>query len=43
MDSIVEHILVDNPDFGDLDTLTKQIERGTLNFIEDIEKFLSKH
>ena len=42
VDSILEGILVDNPDFSDLDTLTKQIERGTLEFIEDVEHFLSK-
>ena len=43
VDSIIEYILVDNPDFSDLDTLTKQIEKGTLKFIKDIETFLSKH
>ena len=43
VDYILEYILVDNPDFSDLDTLTKQIERGTLRFIEDVENFLSKH
>ena len=43
VDSIVENILVDNPDFSDLDILTKQIEKGTLKFIKDIENFLSKH
>lgn len=43
VDSIVESVLVDNPDFNDLDTLTKQIENGTLKFIEDIESFLSQH
>ena len=43
VDSIMEHILVDNPDFSDLDALTGQIEKGTLNFISDIEDFLSKH
>jgi hypothetical protein len=43
VDSIVEYILVDNPDFSDLDTLTKQIERATLKFIKDVESFLSKH
>ena len=43
VDSIVEYILVDNPDFSDLDTLTKQIERATLKFIKDVERFLSKH
>ncbi|MDQ1279463.1 MAG: hypothetical protein QG670_725 [Thermoproteota archaeon] len=43
VDSIIEGILVGNPDFSDLDTLTQQIERGTLNFIDDIESFLSKY
>lgn len=42
-DSIIEYILVENPDFSDLDALTKQIEKGTLNFIKDIENFLSKN
>jgi hypothetical protein len=42
VDSIVENILVDNPDFSDLDTLTKQIERGALKFIKDVENFLSR-
>jgi len=42
-DSIVEHILVDNPDFKDLDSLTNQIESATLEFIEDVEIFLSQH
>jgi hypothetical protein len=41
VDSIVEHTLVENPDFSDLDTLTKQIESGTLEFIKDVEGFLS--
>ena len=43
VDSIVEYTLADNPDFRGLDSLTKQIEIGTLNFINDIEDFLSKH
>ena len=43
VDSILEYILVENLVFNDLDLLTKQIERGTLRFIEDIEIFLSKH
>ena len=42
-DSILEHVLVDNPDFSDLDNLTKQIERGTLNFFKDVENFLLKN
>jgi hypothetical protein len=41
VDSILEFILVDTPNFNDLDTLTKQIEKGTLKFIKDIENFLS--
>ncbi len=43
IDSIIENILVDNPDFSDLDALTKQIEKGTFEFIKDVEDFLSKH
>jgi hypothetical protein len=35
--------LVDNPDFSDLNGITKQIEKETLNFLNDIEDFLSKH
>lgn len=40
-DSILEQNLVDNPDFNNLDALTKQIEEGTLKFINDVENFLS--
>jgi len=40
-DSIAEHILADNPDFSNLDNLTKTIEKRTLMFIQDIESFLS--
>ena len=43
VDAILDHILITNPDFRDLDTLTKQIEKGTLKFIKDVEHFLSKH
>lgn len=42
VDYIIDYTIVDNPDFSDLDALTKQIERVTLNFINDIEDFLSK-
>lgn len=42
VDSVVEHVLVDNPDFGDLGALTDQIEQGTVQFIHDIENFLEK-
>jgi len=43
VDSIVEYILVDHPDFNDLDALTEQIERKTMKFIKDVEGFLSEH
>jgi len=43
VDSILEHVLVDDPDFSDLDSLTKQIENATLKFIQDIESFIAKH
>ncbi len=43
VDSIIEYILIDNPDFSDLDALTKQIESKTLEFIKAVESFLSKH
>ena len=43
MDSIPEYVLAENPDFNDLDALTRQIEKGTLKFTEDFENFLSKH
>jgi hypothetical protein len=42
-DSIIEYIVVENPDFSDLDMLTRQIESGTLKFIKDVEDFLSRH
>ncbi len=42
-DSIIEHVLVANPDFSDLDGLTHQIESGTMNFIKDVEGFLASH
>jgi hypothetical protein len=41
-DSILEHILVDNPDFSDLVALTSQIDRKTINFIKDVEGFITK-
>jgi hypothetical protein len=40
VDSIIEYVLVENPDFRDLDSLTNKIENGTINFIEDIISFL---
>ncbi|MDY8136176.1 DUF7000 family protein [Aquimarina sp. 2201CG5-10] len=38
--SILEHVLIDNPDFNNLETLTKEIERETLEFISQIENEL---
>jgi hypothetical protein len=43
VDSIVEGVLAENPDFSDLDTLTEKIEKGTLRFIDDVENFLSEN
>lgn len=43
VDSIVDHIIVDNPDFRDVQGLTTQIERGVLEFITTVEHFLSKY
>lgn len=40
--SIVEHDLVTVPDFDDPDSLTAHIEQGTLEFIKDVEIFLSE-
>jgi hypothetical protein len=42
VDSIVEKILVNKPNFSDLDALTKQIESATLIFIQDVEIFFLK-
>ena len=41
-DYVIDHVLVGSPDFGDLDALTSQIERGTLEFIKDVEGALSR-
>lgn len=41
VDSIMESILVADPDYRDLDALTRQIEAGTLSFIKDVEGFLA--
>jgi hypothetical protein len=43
VDSIIEGVLAENPDFSDLDTLTEKIEKGTLRFIDDVEHFLSEN
>jgi hypothetical protein len=41
-DSILDQVLVKDPDFSDLDLLTEKIESGTLRFIADVEDFLSE-
>jgi hypothetical protein len=41
IDSIIEYTLAEDPDFRNLDALTKLIERGTLKFTRDVESFLS--
>jgi len=40
VDSIIEYVLVDQPDFNDLNALTEQIEYETLKFIKDVGDFL---
>ncbi len=40
VDSILEHVLVANPNFDDLNTLKIQIENAALEFIEDVERFI---
>jgi hypothetical protein len=42
VDSILEHVLIENPDFSDTDKITAEIEKGTLSFIKDVEGFLSE-
>lgn len=39
-DAIVEHVLAAEPDFGNLPTLTAQLEQGTRAFIADVEAYL---
>ncbi len=41
-DSILECVLVPDPEFGKPEALTAQIEKGTLRFIKDVESFLSR-
>ncbi len=41
-DAIIEHILIKEPDFDDLEGLTNQIQNGTQTFIKDVEQFLSE-
>jgi hypothetical protein len=43
VDSIIECNLAENFDLSDPNSLTASIESKTINFINDIEKFLSDH
>jgi hypothetical protein len=38
----MKHNLIDNPDFNDTESLTKQIKKCTLKFIKDAMEFLFK-
>lgn len=40
--SVLEAILVENPDFDNLDRLTVEIENNTIRLIEEISNFLKK-
>lgn len=40
-DAIIEKVLVADPDFSDLEALTAELERGTLQFIQAVEGFLA--
>ena len=42
-DGFLWHVLAENPDFQDLETLTRQIETESINFINDIEYFLANN
>ena len=42
-DSVIEHVIVDAPNFDNLDTLTKQIHDQTITFVKDIKDFLLTH
>lgn len=42
VDAVVEHVLAENPDFSDLNRLTKQIEQEAVNFISEIESLLTR-
>lgn len=40
MDSIIEEILVNNPNFDDLDKLASEIHCNTIKFTNDIQDIL---
>ncbi len=39
-DSIIEHTIARDPDFGDLESLTRKIEKGTAAFVRDCAELL---
>ena len=39
-ESIIEHVLVEKPNFNQLDLLTEKVKSGTLKFIKDISDVL---
>ena len=41
-DAIIEHVLVENPDFRNLEDLSKAIDDGTMEFITDVDNFLKQ-
>jgi hypothetical protein len=41
-DSILEHVAVEDPDFANLEALTKKIDKETSKFIADVESALSR-
>jgi len=43
IDLVLEHVLDGNPDFSNLDVLTKRLEKETIRFIDDVEEFLLKY
>jgi len=40
-DCVIDHVLVGNPNFTDLDALKEDIEGGVLEFISEIERLLA--
>jgi len=42
VDSIIESVIVDQPDFDDIEELKKQVERKTMGFINDITSILDE-
>jgi hypothetical protein len=42
-DSVLNQVLVADPDFGKLEILTERIDKGTVDFIQAVEGFLAEH